>query len=148
MGSIKSLKKLTKSIVNSSDDDQLYYQLEYLNSVEGKHELNIRLDAEAHIFQTLSSHFYHINIDYNKSKVVNGHEQFTIHAEQNALCDAADRGVSVSDGTAYITHFPCLNCFKLLIASGISKIKYFNDYKNSELVNAMAIENNIRLIKL
>ena len=71
MGSIKSLKKLTKSIVNSSDDDQLYYQLEYLNSVEGKHELNIRLDAEAHIFQTLSSHFYHINIDYNKSKVVN-----------------------------------------------------------------------------
>jgi len=84
----------------------------------------------------------------HKSKVVNGHEQFTIHAEQNALCDAADRGVSVSDGTAYITHFPCLNCFKLLIASGISKIKYFNDYKNSELVNAMAIENNIRLIKL
>jgi len=84
----------------------------------------------------------------HKSKVVNGHEQFTIHAEQNALCDAADRGVSVSNGTAYITHFPCLNCFKLLIASGISKIKYFNDYKNNQLVNMMAIENNIRLIKL
>jgi len=84
----------------------------------------------------------------HKSKVVDGHEQFTIHAEQNALCDAADRGVSVSNGTAYITHFPCLNCFKLLIASGISKIKYFNDYKNSDLVNQMAIENNIRLIKL
>ena len=84
----------------------------------------------------------------HKSKVVNGHEQFTIHAEQNALCDAADRGVSVSEGTAYITHFPCLNCFKLLTASGISKIKYFNDYKNNELVNLMAIENNIRLIKL
>ena len=84
----------------------------------------------------------------HKSKVVDGHEQFTIHAEQNALCDAADRGVSVSNGTAYLTHFPCLNCFKLLIASGISKIKYFNDYKNSDLVNQMAIENNIRLIKL
>ena len=82
------------------------------------------------------------------SKIVDGREQFTIHAEQNALCDAADRGVSVSNGTAYITHFPCLNCFKLLIASGISEIKYFNDYKNNNLVNIMAIENNVRLIKL
>lgn len=84
----------------------------------------------------------------HKSKIVNGHEQFTIHAEQNALCDAAERGISVSGGTAYITHFPCLNCFKLLIASGISEIKYFNDYKNNKLVHMMAIENNIRLIKL
>lgn len=84
----------------------------------------------------------------HKSKIVDGHEQFTIHAEQNALCDAADRGVSVSSGTAYVTHFPCLNCFKLLIASGIHEIKYFNDYKNGDLVNLMAIENNIRLIKL
>ena len=71
IGSIKSLKKLTKTDIKSSDDDQLYYQLEYLRSVEGEHELNIKLDAEAHIFQTLSSHFYDINIDYNKSKVVN-----------------------------------------------------------------------------
>ena len=84
----------------------------------------------------------------HRSKVVNGHGQFTIHAEQNALCDAADRGVSVSKGCAYITHFPCLNCFKLLIAAGIKEIKYFNDYKNSNLVKEMAIENNIRLIKL
>ena len=84
----------------------------------------------------------------HKSKIVDGHEQFTIHAEQNALCDAAARSVSVSNGTAYITHFPCLNCFKLLIASGVREIKYFNNYKNSDLVNVMAIENNIRLIKL
>ena len=84
----------------------------------------------------------------HRSKVVDGHEQFTIHAEQNALCDAADRGVSVSEGCAYITHYPCLNCFKLLIASGIKEIKYFNDYKNSDLVREMAMENNIRLIKL
>jgi len=84
----------------------------------------------------------------HRSRVVNGHEQFTIHAEQNAICDAAQRGVSLKDSTAYITHFPCLNCFKLLIASGIKEIKYFSDYHNSPLVKDMAIENNIRLIQL
>tara|TARA_B110000971_G_scaffold74459_1_gene76398 strand:- start:1798 stop:2283 length:486 start_codon:yes stop_codon:yes gene_type:complete len=84
----------------------------------------------------------------HRSRVVNGHEQFTIHAEQNAICDAAQRGVSLKDSTAYITHFPCLNCFKLLIASGIKEIKYFTDYHNSPLVKDMAIENNIRLIQL
>ena len=84
----------------------------------------------------------------HRSKIVNGHEQFTIHAEQNAICDAAERGVSLNQATAYITHYPCLNCFKLLIASGINEIKYFADYHNNYLVTEMAVENNIRVIKL
>jgi len=82
------------------------------------------------------------------SRVRNGHEQFTIHAEQNAICDAANRGVSMLNGISYITHFPCINCFKLLIASGIKEVKYLEDYKNDELVTEMAIENSIKLIKL
>ena len=82
------------------------------------------------------------------SVVKNGHEQFTIHAEQNAICDAANRGVSLDNTTAYITHYPCLNCFKLLIASGIKEVKYLENYKNDELVTRMAMENSIKLIKL
>jgi len=82
------------------------------------------------------------------SRIVNGHEQFTIHAEQNAICDAANRGVSLKDSTAYITHFPCLNCFKLLISSGVREIKYLLDYRNNNLCKEMACENNIRLLKL
>ena len=80
------------------------------------------------------------------SVVKNGHEQFTIHAEQNAICDAANRGVSLDNTTAYITHYPCLNCF--LIASGIKEVKYLENYKNDELVTRMAMENSIKLIKL
>lgn len=38
------------------------------------------------------------------SRVRNGHEQFTIHAEQNAICDAASRGVPMNNASAYITH--------------------------------------------
>ena len=82
------------------------------------------------------------------SRVVNNHEQFTVHAEQNAICDAAKRGVSLDGATAYVTHYPCLNCLKLLIASGIKNIKYLMDYKNNPLTKEMIIENNVSASKI
>jgi dCMP deaminase len=82
------------------------------------------------------------------SRVLNNHEQATVHAEQNAICDAAFRGVNISNSVAYITHYPCLTCFKLLVASGINTIKYLNDYKNDPLVKELADENNIQIIHL
>lgn len=62
------------------------------------------------------------------------HEQATVHAEQNAISDAARRGVPIEGATAYITHYPCLNCAKILAASGITHIKYYSSYKNDNLV--------------
>ena len=46
----------------------------------------------------------------HESIVVNNHEIATVHAEQNAITDCANRGVSVKDAKAYITHYPCINC--------------------------------------
>ena len=66
--------------------------------------------------------------------VRDNHEQMTIHAETNAIADAAKRGVSLEGSTAYMTHCPCINCCKVLIASGIKKIIYSEDYKNDNLV--------------
>jgi dCMP deaminase len=60
----------------------------------------------------------------------NTHEQATVHAECNAIADCSHRGVSTIGATAYITHYPCINCFKILIAAGIREIKYLYDYKN------------------
>ena len=68
------------------------------------------------------------------SIVDNGHEQATVHAEINAISDAAKRGVSVNGSSAYITHFPCINCFKALASSGIKKIIYHSDYRNDPVV--------------
>tara|TARA_B100000900_G_scaffold152804_3_gene129774 strand:- start:6509 stop:6919 length:411 start_codon:yes stop_codon:yes gene_type:complete len=68
------------------------------------------------------------------SIVKDNHEQATVHAEQNAITDCAKRGVSCNNAEAYITHYPCVNCMKMLCASGIKKIYYINDYKNNELV--------------
>jgi len=70
----------------------------------------------------------------HNSVIRDNHEQATVHAEQNALCDCAKRGVSCNNSTAYITHYPCLICTRLLIAAGINKIKYINDYNNDNLV--------------
>ena len=44
----------------------------------------------------------------HQSRLRDGHEQATVHAEQNAIADAARRGVSVAGSTAYISHFPCI----------------------------------------
>jgi dCMP deaminase len=82
------------------------------------------------------------------SIVRDDHEQATLHAEQNALCDCAKRGVSCNDATAYITHYPCLICTRLLIASGICEIKYIDDYRNDDLVEYFIKQKNILLSKL
>tara|TARA_Y100001970_G_C14249837_1_gene870995 strand:- start:3399 stop:3812 length:414 start_codon:yes stop_codon:yes gene_type:complete len=84
----------------------------------------------------------------HKSIIRDNHEQATIHAEQNALCDCAKRGVSSNDCIAYITHYPCLICTRLLIASGITKIYYINDYKNDELVEHFLNQKNIQIEKI
>ncbi|MDR2030102.1 MAG: dCMP deaminase [Puniceicoccales bacterium] len=63
-----------------------------------------------------------------------GHELATVHAEQNAIADAAKRGVAVAGAHAYVTHHPCIHCAKILLAAGIGRIYYRNDYDNDPLV--------------
>jgi dCMP deaminase len=75
-----------------------------------------------------------------------GHEQATIHAEINAITDAAKRGVSIDDAVAYITHYPCINCFKALASSGVKKIYYQVDYKNDPILEEL--DYGIPLIRL
>ena len=84
----------------------------------------------------------------HKSVVRNNHEQATVHAEQNAICDCAKRGVSCEGATAYITHYPCIICTRLLLASGIKNIKYLENYKNDELVKFFTDELNVKVEKL
>jgi dCMP deaminase len=84
----------------------------------------------------------------HKQLIRNGHEVATVHAEQNALCDCAKRGASCNEAFAYITHYPCLNCMKLLVASGIKKIYYINHYNNDEFCQKISEEHSIPIEKL
>ncbi len=74
----------------------------------------------------------------HQSIVRDGHEQATVHAEQNAVADCAKRGVSCNGCVAYITHYPCIICCRLLLASGVAEIKYIHDYRNDTLVSYFA----------
>ena len=82
----------------------------------------------------------------HESIVVNNHEQATVHAEQNAITDCAKRGVSCNQADAYITHYPCVNCMKMLCASGINKIYYIHDYNNNDLVQYFFQQSSIQEI--
>tara|TARA_B100000427_G_scaffold317181_1_gene313024 strand:+ start:419 stop:826 length:408 start_codon:yes stop_codon:yes gene_type:complete len=84
----------------------------------------------------------------HESIVRDNHEQATLHAEQNALIDCAKRGVSCEGCTAYVTHYPCIICTRLLLAGGIKKINYLNDYKNDELVEKFTEQSNVEVVKL
>jgi dCMP deaminase len=84
----------------------------------------------------------------HESIVENNHEQATVHAEQNAVADCAKRGVSCHKCIAYITHYPCINCMKILCASGIEQIKYINDYKNDKNVTRLSELSNVKINKI
>ena len=82
------------------------------------------------------------------SRVINGHEQSTVHAEQNCISDCAKRGVAVGGATAFVTHYPCVNCAKVLAAAGIGCVKFYYDYKNSDVVRDLFAESGVRVVKL
>jgi len=52
----------------------------------------------------------------------------SIHAEINVIAKAARKGIKIDGSVMFITSFPCLICMRAIIASGIKKIIYMNDF--------------------
>lgn len=70
----------------------------------------------------------------NELKVASGerHELCAgLHAEQNAIIQAAFHGVSIRGATLFCTHFPCAICAKMLINAGVEMIYYRYEYEDS-----------------
>ncbi|HPA13645.1 MAG TPA: cytidine/deoxycytidylate deaminase family protein [Desulfobacterales bacterium] len=70
-----------------------------------------------------------------------------LHAEQNAIIQAAYHGVSINGATLFCTNLPCLICTKMIINSGIKKIVYKSGYADP-MSEQMLKEAKIDLIKL
>jgi len=64
--------------------------------------------------------------------MVDGHCVRTIHAETNAIIQAALHGISTRGAICYVTHLPCFYCTKVLINAGISRIVYNVAYRIDE----------------
>lgn len=67
-----------------------------------------------------------------------------VHAEQNAITQAAYHGVSVKGGTIYVTHQPCVVCTKMLINAGIERVVYANPYPD-ELAQEMMGQSKMQI---
>ena len=61
-----------------------------------------------------------------------------VHAEQNAIIQAAVFGVSVKGASIYITNYPCSVCVKMLLNAGISEIVYDNEYKDDLAIELLS----------
>ncbi len=62
-----------------------------------------------------------------------GHCVATIHAEANAILQAAKNGVMIDGGTIYVTASPCWNCFKTSVNAGIVRICYGEFYRDERI---------------
>ena len=72
---------------------------------------------------------------------------YAIHAEQNAIIQAATLGQSVEGATIYITHQPCVICAKMIINAGIQRIVVREGYPD-ELAVEMLREAGLKIVML
>lgn len=69
---------------------------------------------------------------------VDGHCERSIHAEVNAVLQALEYAPhKVRGSTAYVTHFPCIHCYKILAQVGVARIVYDSMYGSKEAVIRM-----------
>ncbi len=92
--------------------------------------------------------------DYWDNKYTPEHHEWSktyeIHAEMNAIIWAAREGISIKDATIYVTLEPCSECSKNLIASGIKKIVYAQEYEHthSQTISKFLKDNGVIIEKL
>lgn len=81
---------------------------------------------------------------YHEDQSVTQHCVRTVHAEQNAICQAARRGIALDDGTLYCKMTPCRTCAMLIINCGIVRVvcekKYHAGKESEELFQAAGVK--------
>lgn len=63
--------------------------------------------------------------------VIDSHCVRTVHAEMNAIVQAARRGHAVDGAIAYVTNMPCTTCAKALITAGVKRVVVFSDFHDT-----------------
>uniref|UniRef100_A0A7C2NZU1 CMP/dCMP-type deaminase domain-containing protein n=1 Tax=candidate division WOR-3 bacterium TaxID=2052148 RepID=A0A7C2NZU1_UNCW3 len=87
--------------------------------------------------------FFGIKLEESLKKICNGsagqndfynlnfiHSRYEIHAEQNAIAFSLKAGTNITGATLYTTLLPCMECAKLIVASGIKRVVYIEDYED------------------
>ncbi|MFH2034247.1 MAG: cytidine/deoxycytidylate deaminase family protein [Candidatus Margulisiibacteriota bacterium] len=69
-----------------------------------------------------------------------------LHAEQNAIIQAAVHGVNINGATMYCTHHPCAICVKMIINAGIRRLVYTGKYPD-ELASELIASSDLELVQ-
>lgn len=77
--------------------------------------------------------------------LVEGHCVRTIHAEMNAILQCAKFGAATDGAEIYVTDFPCLQCTKMLLQAGITKIHYLRNYHNDDYAMSLIERKHVAL---
>ncbi|MBI3998845.1 MAG: dCMP deaminase family protein [Armatimonadetes bacterium] len=70
-----------------------------------------------------------------------------LHAEMNAIIQAAYHGVSIAGASIYVTHQPCLTCAKMILNAGIRRVVFAGDYPDPT-ARAMLESAGVELVRL
>ena len=74
--------------------------------------------------------------------MIDGHCTRTIHAEMNAIAQAAKNGIMIEGADLYVTARPCWNCFRVIANTGIKNVYYSEEYRPDKNIN-----NNIKYVR-
>lgn len=77
--------------------------------------------------------------------VVNGHCDIALHAEVNAIIQAAKKGTALESSTLYCTHMPCWSCAKAILNLGVLRICYNMEYRPDYRVPEYCQELGVKL---
>ena len=84
-------------------------------------------------------------------EIADGHCVRTIHAEANAIAQAARNGTAIAGSIMYITHSPCYDCFKMMVNAGIKEVVYkdfyMSRYEASKAVLKLAQKAGIKITR-
>src|SRR5882672_8305720 len=85
--------------------------------------------------------------EYAGCVMQDGHCVTTVHAEANAILQAAKNGIAIDGGELYTTASPCWNCFKLIANAGIRRI-YYGEFYRDERSREVAKEIGMELVDI
>jgi len=86
--------------------------------------------------------------EFDRDKHHKWSERHELHAEQNLIAYCSKNGIHTNNCILYITISPCINCAKLILASGITKVYYMEKYDLSPEGITFLKENGINVYKL
>ena len=132
---MRSFGKTLESLMNKYATDQMYLEMAYV-AARQSHDPHKKVGAIIVKGNQILAYGFNgtpTNYPNNECKDEEGKTfSHVVHAEINAIAKAAEHGVSTKGATLYSTTVPCIECAKIILQCGITRVIYVEDYNKCE----------------